>query len=115
MASNSHYSEDWNSLGVAILHRLVIEELLGQSNLPSPLYVRNLDEFVSGLRDGDARGRDSTGQEGTGQPFQLAAIVMPAAVSDVEAISRNGERMPAKSTFFYPKLLSGLVFNPLSK
>ena len=45
--------------------------------------------------------------------FELAALVMPATVGHVQAISEHGERMPAKSTYFYPKLLSGLVFNPL--
>ena len=35
------------------------------------------------------------------------------SLADVEAISLHKERMPAKSTYFYPKLLSGLVINPL--
>jgi uncharacterized protein (DUF1015 family) len=34
-------------------------------------------------------------------------------VEHIRAISGQGERMPAKSTYFYPKLLSGLVINPL--
>jgi uncharacterized protein (DUF1015 family) len=38
---------------------------------------------------------------------------LPASVEDVEEISLLGERMPAKSTFFFPKLLTGLVMNPL--
>ena len=37
----------------------------------------------------------------------------PATLEDVRMISENAERMPAKSTYFYPKLLSGLVINPL--
>ena len=45
--------------------------------------------------------------------FPLAALVMPATVDHIRAISQHGERMPAKSTYFYPKLLSGLVINPL--
>jgi uncharacterized protein (DUF1015 family) len=43
----------------------------------------------------------------------MAALVMPASVGDIRAVSQTGERMPAKSTYFYPKLASGLVFNPL--
>jgi uncharacterized protein (DUF1015 family) len=39
---------------------------------------------------------------------------MPAQIEHVQAISEELERMPPKSTFFYPKLLSGLVFNPLA-
>jgi uncharacterized protein (DUF1015 family) len=38
---------------------------------------------------------------------------MPATVEHIRTISNHGERMPAKSTYFYPKLLSGLVINPL--
>ena len=52
--------------------------------------------------------------EGLGQgKYPLAALVMPASVDDIKSVSETGERMPAKSTYFYPKLASGLVFNPL--
>ena len=109
----SEHSDDWQGLGVSILHRLVIETLLDAPNLPAPKYVRVIEEVVQGLREGDAAGRDATGQSGTGGRFELAALVMPATVEHIRAISSHGERMPAKSTFFYPKLLSGLVINPL--
>jgi uncharacterized protein (DUF1015 family) len=92
------HSTDWQGLGVAILHRLIIEDLLGISDLPKPKYVHLVDEVVQGL-DSDE--------------FQLAAVVMPATLDHIRAISEHGERMPAKSTYFYPKLLSGLVINPL--
>ena len=49
---------------------------------------------------------------GTGR-YPLAALVMPATVHDIKQVSETGERMPAKSTYFFPKLASGLVFNPL--
>ncbi len=64
---------------------------------------------MPGMRlDGTRRG-----QEGTGGRFELATIVMPATIDHVRQISQAGERMPAKSTYFYPKLLSGLLLNPL--
>ncbi|MDG1514086.1 MAG: DUF1015 domain-containing protein [Mariniblastus sp.] len=106
-------SECWQSLGVAILHELVLDHLLGCRELPSPRYVHGIDEVVALLRSGDGNERDATGQQGTGDFFELACLVMPATVSDVKSISESGERMPAKSTYFYPKLLSGLVINPL--
>ena len=62
---------------------------------------------------GDTVGRDATGQTGGGAQFELAALVMPATLEDIRTTSANNERMPAKSTYFYPKLLSGLVINPL--
>jgi hypothetical protein len=118
------HSPDWRSLGVSILHRLVIDTRLTgdirhssfdirHSPLPAPKYVRDIDEFVRSLQAGDAAGRDATGQAGTGGRFELATLVMPATVEHIRAISSHGERMPAKSTYFYPKLLSGLVINPL--
>ena len=82
--------------------------------LPAPKYVRD-------ARGSPRRPRAKatppaatlTGQDGSGGRFELAALVMPATVEHIRAISNAGERMPAKSTFFFPKLLSGLVINPL--
>jgi uncharacterized protein (DUF1015 family) len=44
---------------------------------------------------------------------QVAFLVPPATMGHVERIAGNLEKMPPKSTYFYPKLLSGLVFNSL--
>ena len=106
-------SGEWRDLGVSILHKLAIEKLLGYSDLPSPCYVHDIPEVIGRLTHGDTAGRDATGQEGDGGAFELACLVMPATLDHVQAISENAERMPAKSTYFYPKLLSGLVINPL--
>jgi len=129
---STDHSADWQTLGVSILHRLIMDTLLapvGQAvpdthpttdrpaqpdlRLPTPKYVRDIEEVVSGIKHGDAAGRDATGQAGSGGRFELAALAMPATVEHIRAISSHGERMPAKSTYFYPKLLSGLVINPL--
>ena len=40
---------------------------------------------------------------------QLAVLVPPASMQHVEQIAGNLEKMPPKSTYFYPKLLSGLT------
>jgi len=100
--ANDH-SAEWQGLGVSILHRLAIETLLGGTDLPKPKYVHLVDEVVEALQSGDDNG----------EPFSLAALVMPATLDHIRQISEHGERMPAKSTYFYPKLLSGLVLNPL--
>lgn len=92
------HSADWQGLGVSILHRLVVENLLGGKDWPKPRYVHLVEEVVENL---------------AGDEFPLAALVMPASVDDIRTISQHNERMPAKSTYFYPKLLSGLVINPL--
>jgi len=107
------HSGDWQGLGVSILHRLVIENLLGAAELPKPKYVHSVAEVIESLDKGDSATRDATGVMGSGGRFELAALVMPATVEHIRTISQHGERMPAKSTYFYPKLLGGLVVNPL--
>ncbi len=92
------HSEAWQGLGVSILHRLVIDTLLEARDLPKPRYVHLVDELIAGADSGE---------------FPLSVLVMPATVDHIRSISEHGERMPAKSTYFYPKLLSGLVINPL--
>jgi uncharacterized protein (DUF1015 family) len=95
---STDHSADWQGLGVAILQRLVLENLLKATNLPKAHYVHLVQELVDGVETGE---------------FALSALVMPATVQHIQAISSHLERMPAKSTYFYPKLLSGLVINPL--
>lgn len=94
----SDHNEDWQALGVSLLHRLIIETLLDGKDLPKPTYVHLVDEVVEEFKTGE---------------YPLAALVMPATVDHIRQISLTGERMPAKSTYFYPKLLAGLVINPL--
>jgi uncharacterized protein (DUF1015 family) len=109
----AEHSADWQGLGVSILHRLVMENLLRHKELPKPMYVHSAEEVAEALRKGDTVGRDATGQMGAGGRFELACLVMPATVDHVRAISEHGERMPAKSTYFYPKLLGGMVVHLL--
>ena len=45
---------------------------------------------------------------------QAAFLLRPPAVADVVDVARAGQVMPQKSTYFYPKPASGIVFNPLS-
>jgi len=96
-------SDDWRALGVAMLHGLIIDRLLKMEGHAKPTYVHQLQEVIDGL-NGKLEGE---------LDYQLAALVMPASVDDIRRVSLHNERMPAKSTYFYPKLLSGLVVNPL--
>jgi uncharacterized protein (DUF1015 family) len=43
----------------------------------------------------------------------LAVLLRPPLIEEVRAVAERGEVMPQKSTYFYPKLLSGLLFHPL--
>jgi uncharacterized protein (DUF1015 family) len=92
-----HHPE-WRELGVSLLHRLIVETLLESPNHPKPEYVHLVDEVVTELKKGG---------------YPLTALVMPATVEHIKSLSLLGDRMPAKSTYFYPKLIAGFVFNPL--
>ena len=109
----TEHSADWQGLGVSILHRLVMETLL-DAREPARPDVRPRHRRSRPRPEGRRRRRPRRHRPaGTGGRFELAALVMPATVEHIRAISSHGERMPAKSTYFYPKLLSGLVINPL--
>ncbi|HWE36222.1 MAG TPA: DUF1015 domain-containing protein [Isosphaeraceae bacterium] len=92
------HSPDWRALGVSILHELVLKKLLGDLGAPSCRYVHLLSEVNDAVAARDC---------------DLACLVPPAGMEHVEAIASNLEKMPPKSTYFYPKLLTGLVLNPL--
>ena len=44
---------------------------------------------------------------------EVAVLMRPTRIEDVFAVAQRGETMPQKSTYFYPKLVSGLLFLPL--
>jgi uncharacterized protein (DUF1015 family) len=97
----SGQSESWRGLGVSLLHRLVLDHLLKAKfpeAAPAFQYVHLLDEVTTAL---------------SAKTCQLACLVPPAQISHVEDIASRFEKMPPKSTYFYPKLLSGLVFHGL--
>jgi len=102
-------SAAWKSLDVAILHKLLLEKRLGiddaalerQTNVE---YLKDTGEAVAkGLAAVDA---------GT---HQMLALVSPTRLSEVEAVARAGEKMPQKSTFFHPKVYTGLVIYRLER
>jgi uncharacterized protein (DUF1015 family) len=100
----AEHSSDWQGLGVAVLHRLILEDALGLKDMPKPTYVHQVKEVIDGLQ-GKLEGN---------LHYPLAALVMPATIDHIQTISLHRERMPAKSTYFYPKLMSGMVVHPLS-
>jgi hypothetical protein len=93
------HSPAWRSLGVSILHVVVPNRLLDQAGFsPQCRYVHKMDDVMEAM---------------SSRQCQVAALVPPATMTQVEQIAGNLEKMPPKSTFFYPKVLSGLVFNSL--
>jgi uncharacterized protein (DUF1015 family) len=94
------HSPAWRGLAVSILHVLVLDKLVPErcGGQPQCRYVHLLREVTEAT---------------AAKQCQLAVLVAPATMDHVEQIAGNLEKMPPKSTYFYPKLLSGLVFNPL--
>jgi uncharacterized protein (DUF1015 family) len=96
------HSAAWRGLAVSVLHRLVLDRLL-PAKFGSPAncrYVHTVKEVTDAV---------------TAKGCQLACLVPPATMAHVETIAGHRETMPAKSTYFYPKVLTGMVFNSLKK
>ncbi|MHB8418509.1 MAG: DUF1015 domain-containing protein [Myxococcales bacterium] len=90
-------------LDVTLLHALLLQHLLhlspqSQERQENLRYVKDAAEGVAAVANGSA---------------QLAFLLNPTLMRQVREVAEAGEVMPQKSTFFYPKLPSGLVFNPL--
>jgi uncharacterized protein (DUF1015 family) len=94
------HSPAWRGLAVSILHVAVLAKLLPNAlgGWPECRYVHLLREVLEAVAAKECR---------------MAVLVPPATMGHVEQIAGNLEKMPPKSTYFYPKLLSGLVFNSL--
>ena len=91
-------------LDVSVLHEQILERELGLE----PAEVEQ-ERYLSYSRDvGALLDRVETGAA------QAAFLLRPPAVSDVVEVAQAGRLMPQKSTYFFPKPASGIVFNPLS-
>jgi len=90
-------SPEWKQLDVSILHSGIFEYLLGMKDKEGNIfYTRNPDEAEAMVK---TRG------------FDGAFLLNPTRVDQLKAVAENGDMMPQKSTYFYPKLLTGLVIN----
>jgi len=83
-------SVDGNELDVRLVDRL------GHDGIS---YTPDWDEAVRAVDEGQA---------------EVAVLMRPTRIEDVFAVAQRGETMPQKSTYFYPKLVSGLLFLPLA-
>ncbi len=95
-------SAAWRGLAVSILHKLVLDKLVPQKvgGTPACKYVHLLSEVTDAIAAGGC---------------QLACLVPPCSMDDVEEIAGGRETMPPKSTYFYPKVPTGLVLHSLKK
>lgn len=92
-------SQAYRKLSVSLLNHLILEEILGiDSSRDDIEYTADVDEAYRRVTEGD---------------YQLAFITSLPKVEVVKSIADAGDRMPRKSTYFYPKVPAGLVINPL--
>lgn len=101
-------SPGWRTLDVSILHKLILEELLGideekQTQGENLQYVKDtptaIDDSIARIDDGSV---------------QVAFFMNPVKIQQLKMVTDAGERMPQKSTYFYPKVYSGLTINKLT-
>lgn len=96
-------SRAWQKLDVSILHTLIIEKYLGicgelRARADHITYTREEEGALELVDRGE---------------YQLVFFLNPTLIEEVTKVAGQGEKMPQKSTFFYPKVITGLVINQL--
>lgn len=96
-------SPSWRTLDVSVVHELFIERVLGIGKKAVEdgghiEFIRDADRGYGAVRRGEA---------------QYMLHMTPTRIEQVRACTAAGERMPQKSTDFYPKMISGLVMMPI--
>jgi uncharacterized protein (DUF1015 family) len=96
--------EPYRRLDTAVLEALILRGALGMSeddisHLRGLDYSKNLDDAIERVESGVA---------------DAGFFMRATPVEQVREVAASGESMPPKSTYFYPKVPTGLVFNPLT-
>ena len=94
-------SDSYCGLDVSVLHTLVLEKIFGidkenMANQVNLTYTKIIDEAISSVDSGEAN---------------CSFILNPTKVSEIRDVALAREKMPQKSTYFYPKTITGLVVN----
>ena len=92
------HGPSWRDLDVAVLHRGILEGVLEQSEGSHFTYEKNADKAISAAHEGE-----------TGLAFIMRAV----RPEQMRACAEAGEAMPQKSTYFFPKLPTGVVIHRL--
>ena len=95
--------EAYRRLDAAILETLVLKGIAGLSE--DDILAKRGIGYAKSVEDSLALLEDGT--------YDVAFILRPIPVDQVRAICESDENMPPKSTYFFPKVLTGLVFNPV--
>ena len=103
-AALSGHSAAYRQLDTGVLETLLLKGALGLSDddishFNGLFYARDTAEALRVVHSGE---------------YEAAFLMRPTPVEQVREVAADGENMPPKSTYFFPKLLTGLLFNPLS-
>jgi uncharacterized protein (DUF1015 family) len=92
--------KEYRSLDISILNQLILKKVLGidLENKEALDFNPSSDELI---------------EKADSNPSNIVFFLNPVKIQEIIAVSLAGERMPAKSTYFYPKVLSGLLINKL--
>ncbi len=96
-------SEAYKNLDVSVLHNLVLERVLGidKENMAQQINLTYTRDFNEAIEFVDSK------------KVQCAVIMNPTRVEEIAKVAAAGEKMPQKSTYFYPKQITGMVMNDL--
>jgi uncharacterized protein (DUF1015 family) len=100
-----HFPEVVKALDLTVMHYFIFEKILGiireqQRSHPGLQYIRNFSQCLALVDAGQAR---------------LALITNEVSMEEVKAVCYSGAMMPQKSTFFYPKVITGFLFSSLKQ
>ena len=90
-------------LDVSVLHSLILEKTMGidKENMANQInltYTKFFEEAIMAVDKGE---------------FQCSFILNPTRVTEIRDVAAAGEKMPQKSTYFYPKMITGMVMNDI--
>ncbi|MBU2540947.1 MAG: DUF1015 domain-containing protein [Candidatus Omnitrophica bacterium] len=88
-------SKDYNRLDVVLLNKLIFKRLFS-FNSADLVFIKDEEEAIAAVNKGT---------------FAACFFLWPTKLEQIKTIALNNERMPPKSTYFYPKLLSGLLIH----
>lgn len=100
-------SDSFKSLDVAVLHKLIIDDVLGLDEAKvtaggNLVYVKDTPAAID----------DSIARVDAGQ-IQAAFLANPPKIEHIEQVAETGEKMPQKTTYFFPKMHAGLTIQKL--
>ena len=91
-------SQAYRDFDVSILNHIILDKVLSGAKDLDVAYTVDLKEAYRQIKEGK---------------YQLAFLLNPPQPGMVKAVADAQDRMPSKSTYFYPKLPAGLIINPL--